>query len=40
MSEDMIRPCGTSWAYCDGDCAGCGLMGMTCSDRTDKLKEE
>lgn len=39
MSEYMIRPCGISWAYCDGDCADCPLMGMTCSDRTDEPRE-
>lgn len=39
MKEYMIRPCGISWAYCDGNCADCPLMRMTCSDRTDKTEE-
>ena len=38
MKEYMIRPCGISWAYCDGNCADCPLMRMTCSDRTDKTE--
>ena len=34
MSEIMMRPCGGSWSYCDGDCDSCRKAGYTTSNST------
>ena len=34
MSDIMMRPCGGSWSYCDGDCDSCRKAGYTTSNST------
>lgn len=38
MSEIMMRPCGGSWSYCDGNCASCEKAGFTVSNSTTPTK--
>ena len=28
-TQQQIRPCGSSWAYCDGICIGCTRLNMS-----------
>lgn len=40
-SEDMaLRPCGSSWAYCDGNCTECYNSKITYSTKTEVTHEE
>ena len=35
-----MRPCGPTWAYCNGDCDNCKLaIPYTASDHTERIKE-
>lgn len=34
-SKSIIRPCGSSWEYCDGICNGCSKYKTKDSNRTD-----
>ena len=41
VSEDIIvRPCGPSWAYCDGNCAECCNNNLTYSTSTEVADEK
>ena len=34
MGEMIMRPCGGSWEYCDGDCCHCEKANLTTSNST------
>lgn len=39
VSEDMtLRPCGSSWAYCDGNCTECHKNNLTYTTSTEADK--
>ena len=38
QKDNAIRPCGASWAYCDGNCAGCTEKDFTTSNSTDEFR--
>ena len=38
-SKSTIRPCGSTWEYCDGVCAGCAKSRITTSNKTDDKNE-
>lgn len=37
--KPMIRPCGSSWEYCDGICNGCTKSKITTSNTTNDKNE-
>jgi len=34
MNNQKIRPCGSGWAYCDGDCKDCDMTNMITTTST------
>jgi hypothetical protein len=39
VSEDMaLRPCGPSWAYCDGNCKDCYKNNLTYATSTEAIE--
>ena len=38
MGEMIMRPCGGSWEYCDGDCCHCEKANLTTSNSTTSTK--
>lgn len=37
MSNNMIRKCGSSWAYCDGECTSCETNNTTTSNHSAQI---
>lgn len=37
MSDNMIHQCGSSWAYCDGECTSCEKNNTTTSNHSAQI---
>ena len=38
-NDKMMRLCGASWIYCDGDCSNCEATSITTSSNSDINKD-